>query len=113
MTTNKLIQVTYLVLLMDLIFTSCEKLNLNKVSASFSVDKEAGYQPLVVKFNNTSENAVDYSWDFGDGTTSTETEPTHTFTTISITGSQTFIVTLTATGSKNSKSISTKEINVI
>ncbi|QKG79458.1 PKD domain-containing protein [Tenuifilum thalassicum] len=32
-----------------------------------------------VTFTNTSINANSYSWDFGDGTTSTEENPTHTF----------------------------------
>jgi hypothetical protein len=32
-----------------------------------------------VKFNNTSVNAVTYLWDFGDGKTSTEVNPVHTF----------------------------------
>lgn len=32
-----------------------------------------------VEFTNTSANASSYLWDFGDGTTSTEETPTHTF----------------------------------
>ncbi|MEO1253501.1 MAG: PKD domain-containing protein [Bacteroidota bacterium] len=31
-------------------------------------------------FRNLSENATSYFWDFGDGTTSTETEPRHAYT---------------------------------
>lgn len=34
---------------------------------------------LTVQFINTSENAINYFWDFGDGTTSTDFEPIHTF----------------------------------
>jgi gliding motility-associated-like protein len=33
----------------------------------------------VVKFNNTSQNATIYSWDFGDGGTSTVSQPTHIY----------------------------------
>lgn len=33
-----------------------------------------------VQFNNYSQNATDYEWNFGDGTTSMDFEPTHTFT---------------------------------
>ncbi|MDD4575268.1 MAG: PKD domain-containing protein, partial [Bacteroidales bacterium] len=32
-----------------------------------------------VVFNNTSTNATNYSWDFGDGTNSTTTSPSHTY----------------------------------
>ncbi len=35
---------------------------------------------LEVDFTNTSNNAVSYSWDFGDGNTSTEESPNHIFT---------------------------------
>jgi len=40
---------------------------------------------------NTSVYAESYLWDFGDGTTSTETNPTHTYTSDSL-----YIITLTA-----------------
>ena len=32
-----------------------------------------------VTFSNCSQNAVSYNWDFGDGNTSTATNPTHTY----------------------------------
>ena len=61
--------------------------NLPKVMASFAqtVDSDTG----VVSFLNLSENADDYTWDFGDGTTSTEINPTKTF----VTGNYTVILT--------------------
>jgi len=34
-----------------------------------------------VTFTNYSQNAVTYSWDFGDGTTSTDENPVHTYAT--------------------------------
>ena len=52
-----------------------------------TVDQSTGE----VFFINTSENAVKYSWDFGDGTTSIEVNPKKTYETGSYT------VTLTAT----------------
>lgn len=39
-----------------------------------------GCSPLTVEFENTSQGALSYYWDFGDGTTHTIAEPTHTFT---------------------------------
>ncbi len=34
---------------------------------------------LTVKFNNQSQNGTSYTWNFGDGTTSNEANPTHTY----------------------------------
>ncbi|HRN36634.1 MAG TPA: PKD domain-containing protein, partial [Flavobacteriales bacterium] len=46
-----------------------------------------------VQFTNTSVLADNYLWDFGDGTTSTESDPAHTYTMPG-----TYNVSLTATG---------------
>ncbi len=48
--------------------------------------------PLMVSFTNLSTNADSYLWDFGDGSTSTQTNPQHTYTT-----KGSFTVKLTAT----------------
>lgn len=37
--------------------------------------------PLTVNFNNTSTGGVNYQWDFGDGNTSAQRNPSHTYTT--------------------------------
>jgi PKD repeat protein len=46
---------------------------------------EAGFTYLAdkftVNFSDSSSGAIQYYWDFGDGTTSTEKDPVHTFTT--------------------------------
>lgn len=57
-------------------------------TASFTFKTEA---PLKVVLTNTSTNATSYEWDFGDGTTSTEKNPTHRYESI---GS--YIITLVA-----------------
>lgn len=49
--------------------------------------------PYTVDFSNLSINGTTFSWDFGDGSTSTQRSPTHTYTD---TGS--FTVTLIADG---------------
>ena len=60
-------------------------------------DKTSGVSPLAINFNSTGSNDPDgnpitYAWDFGDGTSSTAANPSHTFTS---TGSRGFTVKLT------------------
>ncbi len=50
----------------------------------------ASVSGLTVTFNNTSQNATSYSWDFGDGGTSNEQNPVYTYFTAGI-----YLVTLT------------------
>ena len=57
---------------------------------------------LTAVFTNTSTNATSYNWDFGDGNTSTEANPTHTYSTDGV-----YTVTLTATN--NCGSVSTNQ----
>lgn len=64
------------------------------VIANFTASASSGIAPLSVSFTNTSSG--DYSslsWNFGDGATSTVTNPTHTFT-----AKGSYEVTLTANG---------------
>jgi PKD repeat protein len=63
-------------------------------AAAFTTDPTAGTAPLAVRFTNTStgEAITGLSWDFGDGGTSTEQSPSHTFT-----AGGTYTVTLTVT----------------
>lgn len=49
--------------------------------------------PANVNFSNTSNNASTFHWDFGDGNTSTQTNPSHTYTSAG-----TFTVKLVADG---------------
>lgn len=53
--------------------------------ANFSADNVLGLAPLDVQFTNTSDlggaAAATYLWDFGDGDTSVEVSPLHTYTT--------------------------------
>ena len=48
--------------------------------ASFAGNIDSACSPLEVHFINTSLWADSYLWEFGDGTTSTDREPIHTFT---------------------------------
>jgi len=52
-----------------------------KPTASFSATNITGCSvPLTVSFSNASTGATSYTWDFGDGGTSTTTSPSHTYT---------------------------------
>jgi PKD repeat protein len=65
------------------------------VEANFTASATSGTAPLTVEFTDTSKGApTTWSWDFGDGGTSTETDPVHTYTeagtyTVSLTASKT------------------------
>ena len=53
--------------------TSCKKAEAPK--AAFAYENDG----LVVTFTNMSKNADSYTWEFGDGQTSTEANPVHTY----------------------------------
>jgi len=51
--------------------------------ASFTVNNTSGVAPFTVQFNDTSTHVPTmWLWDFGDGTTSTEQNPIHTYNTV-------------------------------
>jgi gliding motility-associated-like protein len=80
--------------------------SLAQITADFTADVTSGCKPLTVSFTNASTptDGATYSWSFGDGTTSTETNPQKIFSTAS-----TYTVRLTAT--RNSSS-STKTMTI-
>lgn len=84
--------------------SSCEDPILPTADFTFSPAEVEIYDE--VTFTNTSGDADTFSWEFGDGTTSTEENPTHTFTEGS-----TYSVKLTASNIDGSKSI-TKDVVV-
>ena len=50
------------------------------VSSDFSADVlQSCIAPSTVQFTNNSLNALSYLWDFGDGTTGTQSNPTHIY----------------------------------
>ena len=72
------------IVLFAIFVLGCEKKEeLPKVTSSFTatVNNTTG----AVTFKNTSTNATSYSWDLGDGTTSTQFEPVKTYQTGSYT----------------------------
>lgn len=61
--------------------TAFFQLTVIPVLAQFTADSLSGSVPLTVQFTNGSQGAASYTWNFGDGGTSTNTDPDHTFTT--------------------------------
>lgn len=61
--------------------TSTVNITQSTVSALAVADATTGPAPLNVNFTNQSVGAATYSWSFGDGNSSVQTNPTNAFTT--------------------------------
>jgi PKD repeat protein len=72
----------------------------SNINANFSVSGFENPVPTTINLLNTSTNATSYLWDFGDGTTSTGSNPTHLYTQAG-----TYQLKLTATGPTGTKSV--------
>lgn len=105
-----------LVLLFTMIFASCDyEYDLpEEGSIPDKTPPEANFTAsqsetdfLTFTFQNLSNSATDYMWDFGDGATSTELDPTHTFP-----GEDTYTVTLTVSDKLGVTSTFTSDILV-
>ncbi|HLO92009.1 MAG TPA: PKD domain-containing protein [Lentimicrobium sp.] len=99
----------FIALLALVVVSSCKKDDNNdakEVIAGFTYTVDAT-NTLMYTFTNQSQNATSYSWDFGDGQTSTDANPTHTYA-----AAGTFNVKLTATGAGGNDVI-TQPITVV
>ncbi|MCK5738925.1 PKD domain-containing protein, partial [bacterium] len=67
-------------------------------NADFVGEPVEGLEELCVQFSNLSENASSHLWDFGDGTTSTETDPLHCYSVAIDSFEQYYTVLLTIDG---------------
>jgi len=67
-------------------------IHINPPVSNFTYSYHCGQNRLTRDFTNTSIGAVGYQWDFGDGQTSTDKDPSHTFP-----ASGTYYVKLTTT----------------
>lgn len=75
---------------------------LNIPRAEFVADKTRGGAPMDVQFTDKSTGApTSWKWDFGDGASSTDQSPKHTYTTLG-----TYTVTLTASNKDGSDTTS-------
>lgn len=73
---------------------------------SFMVDFGFSVADYTVTFENLSKDATSYSWDFGDGETSTEENPVHTYAAEGV-----YEVVLTGTGATETKT-ATKSVTI-
>lgn len=72
--------------------------------ADFSATPTSGTAPLTVSFTDKSTGDIDtWQWDFGDGTTSTEQNPTHSYATA---GDYTVKLTVTGPEGSDTKTVS-------
>ena len=81
------------------------------VQALFTHNGLPGCAPMQVDFTNNSTGGGSYLWDFGDGNTSTEQSPSHTYvnTTLML---QLNTVTLTATSPAGCSDVATMQVMV-
>jgi len=75
-------------------------------TANFTFIGAGEYAPCLVSFTNTSTDATSYSWDFGDGASSSIESPSHNY----LSGGM-YTVTLTATNGYGTNMI-TKNVNI-
>jgi PKD repeat protein len=69
----------------------------NTPNADFVADRTRGITPFTVFFSDRSTgNPTAWKWDFGDGATSTEQNPSHVYTTFGTASTNKYTVTLTA-----------------
>jgi gliding motility-associated-like protein len=87
--------------------TSTQVISVDGINAAFTATPTTGLAPLNVNFTNGSTNAVSYSWDLGNGQTSTATDPATTYTA---TGS--YLVVLVATNASGCTDTATIIIDV-
>ena len=92
MKTKTMLVALAIMLIGSLCFWACQKEELPKAIIVFLGTPTSGYAPLIVNFSDQStNNPTSWNWDFGDGSTSTEQNPTKTYDTPGI-----YTVSLTA-----------------
>ena len=78
------------------LISSCNKSDVDtskNPAAKFAISGFEVAAPTTITFINFSSNATSYLWNFGDGSTSTDFNPTHTYAT-----NGSYLLKLTATG---------------
>lgn len=85
------------------------------VTASFEMPAVFVYDDsgLIVNFVDNSEGANSYSWEFGDGSTSAETQPTHEYTYAFMSTVAEVTVTLTVSDAQGCSDVFTSTVDVV
>ena len=94
-----------LLFLNSIVFIGCKK---TEPVAIFSFDGTPKPAPVTIQFNNTSTDADEYLWDFGDGGVSTEQSPKHQYK-----AAGTYSISLVAKNKKKDSNTMTKQITVL
>ncbi len=111
------VRVGYLGALVSSLLFFCGCMLFNEApTAVITASVLSGTSPVVVNFNSADSTDPDgeiasVEWDFGDGATSTETAPHHTF--IAVTAATTFTVTLRVTDDGGASDEATQTIEVL
>lgn len=88
-------------ILFVLALVACHEDTDDQVYIGFSYTTGPNYAPCAIEFYNYSVNADVFVWDFGDGMTSTEREPVHSYE-----NAGNYTVKLTASNTTDTKTIS-------
>ena len=102
-------KIVYLLLFISVILISCDKEEeVPEPSSCFLVDQVDSHDPTHnFLFTNCSKNYQTPAWDFGDGHTSTDQNPSHRFNSIGQ-----YTVKLTVTNSSGTASVNTRTITI-
>ena len=103
---RKLFLSLFVFVVLTVIVSSCKKDPVPVASFTFTGDNKPS--PCIVTFSNTSTDATSYLWNFGDGTSSTDENPIHTYTNPQ---GKAYTVSFTATGKGGSNSV-TKTVTI-
>ncbi|MDY6976526.1 MAG: S8 family serine peptidase [Pseudomonadota bacterium] len=91
----------------SLVVTGIGEVGPTPPNSAFTFDASGLSVSFTNNSNDVNDDIVSYSWDFGDGATSTEESPTHVYAS---TGS--YDVTLTVTDSEGQTGVSTETVSV-
>jgi PKD repeat protein len=99
------------ILLLTILSITCVSACKGSPQASFTVSVSSGQVPLTITFTNTSKNADEFRWEFGDGESKT-TQAVATTVSHEYTQAGELIAKLTASKSDNPSVTSTTEITL-
>ncbi|MDR9373579.1 MAG: PKD domain-containing protein, partial [Schleiferiaceae bacterium] len=79
----------------------------NPIATNFAVSQDTARRNDTIAFTDSTNGAVSWTWDFGDGTTSNLQNPTHSYSALGL-----YTVRLTATDNRNCTETKSRDILV-